>query len=307
MTCDRLLWCLKLCAVTVVLLVTVEGKELLHGDQVRLPDNAAGAEAAEVGINCPSLTDKFRSSSSVKCDGCHVIAVALVYRVVRKREIFDEATDTLCNDMMHSVLRQKTNGRRFWVPPHKSGLADHDIAETDKKLLESDEKTITLTGMDPRFGNLVTYHDEWEQRVLPCAPYLLKRMCFERMGEHEEGVELCYNAIRKTAPGKMIKPDTPEEEKLLECVSAALGCEDGDCLERRVLEERKKERVRFLKFEGAYGNEKAPYVEDEFQPGMMEKNPYGPGGNLEKRNEVRKKMLKEQRMRANGGIDPDEF
>jgi hypothetical protein len=276
----------------VFLTMTASARELRHGDQVRLPDNAAGAEAAELGINCPTISDVLRPSSSIKCDGCHVIAIALVYRVVRKRQLLEEATDALCEDMMESTLRQKTNGRRFWVPPHKSKLGDTAMNEEDK-LLETD-RTMTLTGLDPRFGRTVTYHDEFEQRVLPCAPYLLKRMCFARLEEHDDAVEACFKTAKKKAPNAIVKPDSEGEETLLECVSNALGCHSDDCHERRVLKAREEERVRFLKFEGAYGNEKAPYVEDEFQSGLMMKNPYGPGGALEKKNDVRKKMLREK-------------
>ena len=67
------------------------------------------------------------------------------------------------------------------------------------------------------------------------------------------------------------------------------GCQSGDCHERKVLKAREGERLKFLKFEGAYGNQKAPYVEDEFQPGLMEKNPYAPGGAKARQNELLKK------------------
>lgn len=284
-----------------VAFAAVQGKELRHGDHVRLPDNDAAAEAAEIGINCPSIRDTFRDSSSVKCDGCHVIAVALTYRIARARMTFDEATDGLCDDMMESVLRQKTNGRRFWVPPHKSRSKDQEIKDADREFETS--RTITLTGMEARFGSPPTYHDEFEQTVLPCAPYLLKRLCFARFEQHEDDVERCWTSARQNATkaaklgevksGKkgqgvvvVVSPDSDEEESLLNCFSNALGCHTGDCHERRVLKAREAERLRFLKFEGAYGNQKVPFVEDEFTPGHMERNPYAPGGAKANANEL---------------------
>ena len=302
----------------------VRGKRLESGAEFH---QAVGADSSDVAdsINCPTLDVAFPDPSTLRCEACRTVASEMAHQVVRNGYMFDEVTETICDDMLHSELRQRENGFRFFLTPHQRKNEPVRYDEKRAKGVGSLPKTVTLGGGTKPEGVDWTAFTNKEANMLPCAGYLVKKECFKKLEEHEEAIEKC---LPKKVRGKRTKPaakngghvahiDVKGSRELAEramkakeakakgeevedpyaeasdpkspdqaakhCLAQVMCAKD--CAEKPLLKAREEERVAFLKYEGAYGNPKFPYVEDEFEPGMMVKNPYAKGGELEKKNE----------------------
>lgn len=274
-------------------------------------------------LNCPSIQHEF-PPGTIRCESCRAVGEALAFLVDRRSMDPLEATDAVCDRLLESaVLQQTRNGLRYW---DMSGLrTEEEEAEAVFPLASNEDKVevkgakapVVGTDGEPSDPFAVTYHTAEERVVLPCAHFFLKQYCHKHLEHHDEKIEECMVQFKKRvkagaaedrellsrpkrAPVERGGKKTNREiavEMLRHCLTVPL-CEvhSYDCYSRIVAQKEEEEIERFRKYQGTYGAKQFPYAADRQDRKVYERNPFAPGGERVKDNELLRVPLEEQEL-----------
>ena len=191
-------------------------------------------------------------------------------------------------------LRQHADGSRAWATRSAASL-------------EADKQSLLRTHLVPNSGAAPTeddllplrFHTPRERRMLPCARYFLRDLCYREVSANEEKIEECLESASLTisrggggtAAGADARThengdenDAPWVVSLRACVGRALGCSTRWCNSRLLAIAGEQDLLEFSWFEGAFGNDKFAYVADGARKGRNVLNPYRRGGEMAAKN-----------------------
>lgn len=214
----------------------------------------------DIEINCPTLHYQF-PAGTVRCEACLTIVRHLVKRAMDDRVDILDVGEMSCAEMDSTYeLKQQKNGFRFWG--RTADAEDRDVGVPDR--------------YGPQRIMPLSFHSSEESAALPCSGFLLGRFCSSLLEKYED-----------TVFGQCFAKNGRVRSEVLRCLEDDL-CQSvsHDCDAQMLSIARKRERELFLKYEGKFGNEKFPYVEDEAKPGLLMRNPYAPGGELAENNDL---------------------
>jgi hypothetical protein len=272
-------------------------------------------------LNCPSIPFQF-PPGTIRCESCRAVGEALTFLIDKRSMHPVDALDAVCDALMeNALLRQTRQGLRYW---DLSSLRteDEDARESfplssnsDKAEMRGSKSPVVGVDGEPEDPFRVTYHNEEERVVLPCAHYGLKRYCERYIESMEDSIDECiatYQANIKNgaasdekllsnpnrAPpsrgGKKLNRDIATEQ-LRHCLTIPI-CEVKchDCYSRLIAQQEDEELQRYRKYQGAYGAKQFPYVGDREDRKLYERNPFASGGDRVKENDLLERPLEDR-------------
>ncbi len=217
------------------------------------------------------------------------------------------SSDEFCQSAYESYhLKERATGARVWM--RRDGEKDEDELDAERAaLLQSHLVASTgdacSSGGEQCSGDLlpVKFHTPEERRHLPCARFFFKQLCLREISRNDEPLEGCFDmavtriAKRFVTGGDRENTSVAQGAKLTasksdialrddwstvlgECLDKVLQCSSRFCNSRLVAIAMDREWTNFAWYEGAFGNDKLPYVVDPENRGRNMLNPYRKGG-----------------------------
>lgn len=277
----------------------------------------------DVELNCPSIPFQF-PPGTLRCESCRAVGEALTFLIDKRSMHPVDAVDQVCDALMeNALLRQTRQGLRYW---DLSSLRTNEedgreefplVSNVDRAEIRGSKSPVVGADGEPEDPFRVTYHNEEERVVLPCAHYGLKRYCERFLESMEDNIEECVDAFQRNiklgaaddekllsnpnrAPisrgGKKLNRDIAKEQ-LHHCLTIPL-CEvkSHDCYSRLIAQQEGEELERFRKYQGAYGAKQFPYVGDREDKKLYERNPFASGGDRVKENDLLARPLEDREL-----------